>query len=74
MLQYMQAEETLTSWSREALGLTAAADVVLRHMLLLSLVQHTRGEQAICASQPVRGYPALAQSMSVEPYLELQRR
>ena len=43
-------------------------------MLLLSLVQHTRGKQAICASQPVRGYPALAQSMSVEPYLDLQRR
>ena len=42
--------------------------------MLLSLVQHTRGKQAICASQPVRGYPALAQSMSVEPYLDLQRR
>jgi hypothetical protein len=43
-------------------------------MLLLSLVQHTRGKQAICASQPVRGYPAVAQSMFAEPYLDLQRR
>jgi hypothetical protein len=46
--------------------------VFLRLILLSLLVHHTRGKRAICTGKSVRGYLTLAQSIVVEPYLDLQ--